>query len=167
MLAVGGGEEAGGGSNDTNTITTLHDGRLTFCKARHTHQYSYPSVCAALQNSIRRWWRGDMAHSSPTAVTSQAGGGGTTQSWWPVANVSRHASNGPNSVDPGSGAAPLPGSSENSRFRVRLDQNSTGHQRWVVPPPPAWLVTAVGNEWTISLRHHRRIEFCKAAHTEG
>ena len=68
---------------------------------------------------------------------------------------------------PGSGPGPLPGPSENSRFGVRLDQFSTGHQRWVVPPPPAWLVTAVGDEWTIPPRHYRRIEFCKAAHTDG
>ena len=107
-----------------------------------------------------------MVRSSPTAVTSQAGGGGTTQRWWPVENASSHASNGPNSDDLGSGPGPLPGSSENSRFGARLDAFATGHQRWVVPPPPAWLVTAAGDEWTIAPRHHRRIEFCKAAHTD-
>ena len=108
-----------------------------------------------------------MVHSLPTAVTSQAGGGGTTQRWWPVANVSRRASNRLFSLDPGSGTVPLPGSPEFGPFEAWLDAFSTGHQRWVVPPPPAWLVTAVGDEWTISPRHHRRIEFCKAAHTEG
>ena len=108
-----------------------------------------------------------MVHSLPTAVTSQAGGGGTTQRWWHLANASRRASNRLFSLDPGSGCQPLPGSSEFGPFEACLDTFSTGHQRWVVPPPPAWLVTAVGDEWTISPRHHRRIEFCKAAHTDG
>ena len=70
-----------------------------------------------------------MVHSSPTAVTSQAGGGGTTQRWWPGEVPSRHASNRLFSLDPGSGAVPLPGSTEFRPFEVRLDQFSTGHQR--------------------------------------
>ena len=81
--------------------------------------------------------------------------------------ASRHPPNRLFSLDPGSGPGPLPGSTEFGPFEACLDTFATGHQRWVVPPLPAWLVTAVGNEWTISLRHHRRTEFCKAAHTEG
>ena len=107
-----------------------------------------------------------MVHSSPTAVTSQAGGGCTTQHWWPVENVSRRTPNRLFSLDPGSGTVPLPGSTGFGPFEAYLDGTTPGHQRWVVPPPPAWLVMAVGDEWTISLRHHRRIEFCKAAHTD-
>ena len=53
-----------------------------------------------------------MVHSSPTAVTSQAGGGGTTQRWWPGEVGSRHAPNRLLSLDPGSGTVPLPGSTE-------------------------------------------------------
>ena len=89
--------------------------------------------------------------------------------WWPAPGEvpSRHASNRLFSLDPGSGAAPLPGSTEFGPFEACLDAFAKCHQRWVVPPPPAWLVTAVGDEWTIAPRHHHRIEFCKAAHIVG
>ena len=59
-----------------------------------------------------------MVHSSPTAVTSQAGGGGTTQRWWLSENASRHASNRLSSLDSGSGTVPLPGSTEFGPFEA-------------------------------------------------
>ena len=74
------------------------------------------------------------------------GGGmknGAFHSWIRVSTTST-----PNrlfSLDPGSGAAPLPGSTEFGPFEACLDAFATGHQRWVVPPPLAWLVTAVGD----------------------
>ena len=62
-----------------------------------------------------------MVHSSPTAVTSQAGGGGTTQRWWPGEVGSRHASNRLLSLDPVSGLRPLTESTEFGPFEACLD----------------------------------------------